>query len=159
MLIWVKQHFVLGRQHYNWQHEPILYGWKQGSHHWYGGQAATTVIDDDVNLRKLSKVELVRLVREYQARECTTVLRENRPSVSDLHPTMKPIHLCARLIANSSAPGDIVLDPFAGSGSTLIACENLKRRCYAMEIDPAYCDVIVERWERHTGKQAQRASE
>jgi DNA modification methylase len=116
-IIWVKQHFVMGRQDYHWQHEPILYGWKPGTaHKFYGGRNQSTVWQID------------------------------RPMASREHPTMKPVALCAKAIENSSKAGDIVLDLFGGSGSTLIACEQLNRTCYMMELDPVYCDVIVQRY-------------
>lgn len=84
----------------------------------------------------------------------TSVIYENKPQVNDLHPTMKPIKLLAKLIANSSKENDIVLDVFGGSGSTLIACEQLNRKCYMCELDPHYCDVIIQRWENMTGQTA-----
>jgi DNA modification methylase len=89
-------------------------------------------------------------------RKQTDVWNFNRPIVSDLHPTMKPVDLCAYAIKNSSLPGQIVLDLFLGSGSTLIACEQVDRICYGMELDPAYCDVIVRRWEDYTWQKAMR---
>ena len=84
----------------------------------------------------------------------TTVIHENKPLKNDLHPTMKPIKMCADLIRNSSKQGEIVLDLFGGSGSTLITCEQLHRSCYMMEYDPIYVDVIIERWENFTGQKA-----
>ena len=152
VLVWVKQAFAFSRQDYHWQHEPILYGWKPGAgHRWNGDAAQGTVIDDDVDLAKLGRRELVALVRELRNERHTTVLREDRPHVADLHPTMKPVALVARMIANSSRRGEAVYEPFGGSGTTVIACENLGRRCYALEVDPGYCDVIVDRWREHTG--------
>ncbi len=134
-LIWVKDHFTLGRQDYQWQHEPILYGWKAGgAHAWYGQYNKSTVIDD----------------------ECTTVVHEDRPAASAEHPTMKPTRLLARFITNSTERGQLILDPCGGSGSTLIAAGQLRRRCCMMEIEPRYCDVIVKRWERMTGDTAAR---
>lgn len=157
VLIWVKQQHVLGRQDYQWMHEPILYGWKPGAaHRWWGGFDKPTVIDDDVDIGKLSKADLRKLVTQLRDATPSTVVREDRPHVADMHPTCKPVELCARLIANSSEPDDVVLDPFAGSGSTLIACENLRRRARLVEIDPGYCDVIVDRWQRHTERTATR---
>lgn len=124
-IIWNKNTFVMGRQDYQWKHEPILYGWqKGGSHSWYGGRTETTVWD----IRK--------------------------PNASREHPIMKPVELVAKALKNSSKADDIVIDFFAGSGSTLIACEQMDRKCYSIELDPKYCDVIVERWENFTGKKA-----
>lgn len=116
-LIWNKDSLVLGRQDYQWKHEPCLYGWKDGdSHQWYNDRKQTTVIDWD------------------------------RPRESKEHPTMKPVGLFAYLIQNSSKGDDIVLDSFGGSGTTIIACEQLGRKGYSMELDPKYCDVIRKRW-------------
>jgi DNA modification methylase len=124
-LIWHKNVMVMGRSDYQWQHEPILYGWKPGaSHRWYGGRKQTTVFDVD------------------------------KPSRNADHPTMKPVALVERCIRNSAAQSAIVLDPFGGSGSTLIACEKSKRRARLIELDPSYCDVIVKRWEEATGQKA-----
>jgi site-specific DNA-methyltransferase (adenine-specific) len=157
VLIWVKNAFVLSRQDYHWQHEPILYGWKPGAaHRWNGSAAEATVIDDDVDVAKLTRRELVALVRQLQNGRATTVIREDRPLRADLHPTMKPVALVARCVANSSRRGEIIYEPFAGSGTTLIAAENLGRVCYALEFEAGYCDVIVDRWERHTGRKAVR---
>jgi DNA modification methylase len=161
-LVWVKNSLVLGRQDYQWQHEPVLYGWKPGAAHYFtDDRTQATVIDDakPLDFRRLKKGELIDLVqRLYEERttQQTSVLRENRPSRSDEHPTMKPVRLCGRLIANSSKKGDIVYDGFGGSGSTLIAAEQLKRLCRTMELDERYCDVIVARWEAFTGEQARR---
>jgi len=126
-LIWAKNALVMGRQDYQWQHEPCLYGWKDGaSHGWYSD------------------------------RKQTTLLHFDRPKRSEEHPTMKPVAMFAYLLGNSTAPQGIVYDPFLGSGTTLIAAEQLGRTCYGMEISPAYCDVIVKRWETLTGLTATR---
>jgi DNA modification methylase len=117
----------MGRQDYQWQHEPILYGWKDDAAHYF--------VDD---------------------RTQTTVWEIPRPATSEEHPIMKPIELCARAIKNSSLQDQIVLDLFGGSGSTLIACEQLDRICYMMEIDPKYCDVIITRWEEFTHKNVEK---
>jgi site-specific DNA-methyltransferase (adenine-specific) len=125
-LIWVKDVLVLGHSDYQWQHEPCLYGWKEGAAHgWYSDRAQSTT------------------------------LRFNRPKRNEEHPTMKPVALFAYLIGNSTAPQGLVLDTFLGSGTSLIAAEQLGRKCYGMEIDPAYCDVVVERWEKLTGNVAE----
>ncbi len=124
-LIWNKNSMVLGRQDYQWKHEPCLYGWKDGaSHNWYSDRSQTTVIDMD------------------------------KPSRSADHPTMKPVQLFAYQIQCSTKPGDIVYDSFGGSGTTLIACEQLQRKAMIMELDPRYVDVIIKRWETLTGKSA-----
>lgn len=124
-LVWVKNTFVLGRQDYQWRHEPILYGWKEGASHYF--------IDD---------------------RKQSTVLEFDKPMRNAEHPTMKPIDLLVYLIKNSSKENDLILDLFGGSGSTLIAAEQTKRICYTMELDPRYCDVIIKRWENLTGEKA-----
>lgn len=127
MLVWAKHNHVLGRSDYNYKHEPIMYGWVDGaSHNFYGDPSETSL---------------------WEIR---------RPQKADLHPTMKPVELCARAICNSSKMGEIVADPFLGSGTTLIAAEQLNRRCFGMEIEPAYCDVIVQRWENLTGEKARK---
>ena len=142
-LIWVKNSLVMGRQDYQWQHEPCLYGgkdevydpehepclygWKKGaSHEWHAGRKQTTILEYD------------------------------KPKKNDVHPTMKPVNLMSYLVRNSSQKGAIVLDLFDGSGSTLMACEQLGRVCYTMEYDPRFVDVIVKRWEKFTGKKAVR---
>lgn len=146
-LIWVKQSATLGRQDYQWRHEPCLhgqveaealdcgstwneheaclYGWKDGKGHLWCSD-----------------------------RKQTTVLEYDKPSRSEEHPTMKPVRLMAYQIANSTLRDAVVLDLFGGSGSTLIACEQLERSAYVMELDPAYVDVIIARWERYTGQKA-----
>ena len=152
VLVWAKQSFVLGRQDYHWQHEPILYGWKPGAaHRWFGGRKLATVIGGE-SLSEMSDVEVRELLEEMLAE--TSVIKHERPSTSAEHPTMKPVALVARLLENSSLRGDVVVDPFLGSGTTLIACEQTGRVCRGLELDPAYCDVIVQRWENLTGKKA-----
>ena len=124
-LIWSKNSMVLGRQDYQWQHEPCLYGWKEGgSHQWYSDRKQTTIIKHD------------------------------RPTRSKLHPTMKPVGLLQYLIENSTKQEDIVLDCFLGSGSTIIACQKVNRVCYGMELDEKYCDVVIKRWQDFTGMDA-----
>lgn len=126
-LIWVKNSMVLGRQDYQWRHEPCLYGWKKGaSHNWFSDRKQTTVMEFD------------------------------RPTKSVEHPTMKPIPLFAYLIQNSSQEGWNVYDSFGGSGTTIMACEQLGRNGFSMELDPHYCDVIINRWETYTGKKAEK---
>lgn len=156
-LIWNKNSLVLGRQDYQWKHEPCLYGWKDGaSHYFINNRALTTVIDDEpLDLDGLKKDELKALVEKLlEAYPEATVINEKKPAKNDLHPTMKPIKLIARLVKNSSRTKERVLDLFGGSGSTLIACEQLNRKCYMMEYDPRYADVIIDRWEQQTGEKA-----
>lgn len=147
-LIWLKNQFVLGRQDYQWKHEPILYGWKEGAGHtWYGGRSQSTILESDIDeLKKLSKKELIELIEEYKKEIPTSVIEYERPKKNKLHPTMKPLGLLGILMQNSSAKGDIVLDLFGGSGSTLITAEKLDRTAYLVELDPVYCDAIVKRY-------------
>lgn len=160
-LVWVKNHFTLGRSDYQWQHEPCLYGTLAGGpHHFAPTRAETTIVDDAANLKKMSKAELRQTLEEILSPDAaTTVLRFDKPVSSAEHPTMKPVKLFARLVRNSSRRGDAVLDLFGGSGTTAVACEQMGRDAYLMELDPAYCDVIVGRWERLTGKRARLAKE
>ena len=125
-LIWNKNTMVLGRQDYQWKHEPCLYGWKEGAGHlWASDRKQTTVIDF------------------------------NKPSRNGEHPTMKPVGLFDYQIKNNTKGSDIVLDLFAGSGTTIIACEQDGRKARCMELDPHYCDVVIQRWENLTGKKAE----
>lgn len=153
-LIWVKNcaTFSLGRLDYDYQHEPIFYTWTK-RHTFYGGYA-TTVVDESKPVDKMSKPELKELVRALMERHPQTVVYEDKPLHSSLHPTMKPIKLVARFMVNSSQRGDVVADIFGGSGTTLIAAEQLGRKCRMMELDPHYVDVIIQRWEEFTGEKA-----
>ena len=126
-LVWVKHHFVLGRSDFQWKHETLLYGWRPGASHYFGG-----------------------------GRTQTTVWEYKRPTKSPHHPTTKPLPLVERAITLSSREGEIVYDGFGGSGTTLLACEATGRKCRMVEIEPQYCDVIVQRWEEATGKRAER---
>lgn len=171
-LVWVKNTFVLSRQDYHWQHEPILYGWKEGAAHtWSGDRRQRTVIEDpaDVTITKQDGSYLLTFTNEERSivikvddYEIVSVIedgeksvwREDKPQKSDDHPTMKPIAIPARGILNSSNPGELVIDLFGGSGSTLIAAEKTGRACYTMELEPVYCDVIIRRYEELTGDKA-----
>lgn len=125
-LVWVKNTFVMGRQDYQWKHEPILYGWKEGKAHYF-----------------------------IDSRSQNTVLEFDKPTRNAEHPTMKPIDLLVYLIKNSSKENNLIVDLFGGSGSSLIAAEQSNRICYTMELDPRYCDVIIKRWETLTGQKAE----
>lgn len=156
-LIWVKQSLVLGRQDYQWQHEPILYGWRPGAaHRWYGERNKTTVWDQERPLDELGKRDLLEMVKELREALNTTAQRFDKPARNADHPTMKPVRLITHHLKNSSRREDLVLDPFGGSGSTLIAAEKLGRHARLIELDPIYCDVIIRRWQEFTGGQAVR---
>jgi len=159
-LIWEKNTFVMGRQDYQWRHEPILYGWKEGAAHYFIKDRTqdTVMLEEMPDFKSMKRQELLafieKLYRDNQ--DQTSVLYENKPSRNSLHPTMKPIPLVGRLMNNSSKPGWAVGDFFGGSGTTLMAAEQLGRTSYLMEYDERNCDVIVQRWEAYTGKEAQR---
>lgn len=152
-LIWNKNSLVLGRQDYQWKHEPCLYGWKDGTHTFVHERDLTTVIEDE-DYTKFDKKHLLKLLENIYSLK-STIINCERPTKSALHPTMKPIKLMGYLIKNSSKQNEKVLDLFGGSGSTLIACEQLNRTCFMMEYDPKYVDVIIERWEEFTGQKAE----
>lgn len=173
-LIWVKNSLVLGRQDYQWRHEPILYGWKPGAAHaWHAGRKETTVLedrygmsideDDGSYLVTVSTGDGAAVIRvpsyevlHEQSADTETIWRVPKPKRNSDHPTMKPVRVPSMGIANSSRRGEIVLDLFGGSGSTMSACQQTGRRCFAMELSPGYCDVIVKRWEQLTGGKATR---
>lgn len=149
-LIWVKDRFVLSRQDYHWQHEPILYGWKAGAaHRWFGGFTPSTLIDDQPDPRKLTKAQLLEIVVDLY--EHTTAMRQDRPARSTDHPTSKPVGSLVRHLENSSQTGHLVLDSFGGSGSIVIAAHTARRRAAVVEVDPRFGDVICRRWQAHTG--------
>ena len=154
-LVWVKNRMVISRFDYQPKHEPIIYGWKDGAAHYFiDDRTQTAVFDSRIDIDNADADTLRKYIRMYMSQP-STVIDYARPSVSNLHPTMKPTGLLEILIKNSSRPGEIVLDTFGGSGSTLIACEHLGRKCRMAELDPHYCDVIVKRWEDETGKKAE----
>ena len=150
-LIWVKNQLVMGGAQYQNMYEPCLYGCKGKNPKWYTGRKERSVIES-VDL--MSDAELRATIKELTEREATDIIRERKTQVNDLHPTMKLVRLIAKLLNNSTAKNDIVLDLFGGSGSTLMACEQMGRKCRIMEMDPHYCDVIVRRWEDFTGRKA-----
>ena len=156
-LIWNKHSATLSRQDYNWKHEPILFGWKPGAAHYFSNDFTQTTVfnDDEVDFNKMKKAKLVDLLNDMRANFSSTVIDFDRPTISELHPTMKPVGLVQKLIENSSKPDWLVLDLFGGAGSsTLIACVNSNRRCNLMELDPKFVDVIVHRWQDYTGGKA-----
>lgn len=157
-LIWVKNvaTFSLGRLDYDYKHEPILYGWNK-SHRFFSEKYEVSVMEEDLpDIESMNTEEMKALLRKlYSEKMPVSVLRYDKPLQSKLHPTMKPVPLFGKLIINSSARGDAVLDLFGGSGTTMIACEQTGRKCRMMELDPHYCDVIVQRWEQFTGRKAE----
>lgn len=159
-LIWEKNNFVLGRQDYQWRHEPCLYGWKEGAAHYFINDRTqdTVILEDDIDFEAMKKSELVAYLEELRRKykDRISVIYENKPTRNDIHPTMKPIALMGKFITNSSKSGWNVLDLFGGSGSTLMAAEQLGRNAYLMELDEKFCDVIVKRWEEYTGQSAVR---
>ena len=159
-LVWEKSSFVLGRQDYQWRHEPILYGWKEGAAHYFIRDRSqdTVLLEEEQDLKGMGKRELLAFIENYirQYKDLTTVHFEPKPQKSNQHPTMKPIPLIGRLMNNSSKPGWTVGDFFGGSGTTLLAAEQLGRTAFMMEMDERNCDVIIQRWEEFTGKKAVR---
>ena len=160
-LIWYKSSLVLGRQDYQWIHEPCLYGWKSGAGHYFiDDRTFTTVFrDEPLNIDKMKVKELRATLRKLHEEMRATVIEEDKPLRNKDHPTTKPIKLIGRLIANSSRLNELVLDICGGSGSTLITADQMDRRCNMMELDPKYCDVIIKRYEELTGNQAVRIRE
>lgn len=163
LIVWRKNAMTLSRSDYQWQHEPILYGWKPGAaHRWFGGRKQRTVLDaTDLPFQQqadgswhIAVGDQVLVITgtnlEVELRE-TSIIEHDRPSRSEMHPTMKPVGLVARQIRNSSRAGDIVLDLFGGSGSTLMAAHTTGRVARLMELDPKFVDVICRRYQAHTG--------
>lgn len=157
-LVWVKNSIVLGRQDYQWKHEPCLYGWKDGaSHYFVDNRALSTVIEEDEdNLKEMTKGELISYIKTMQENSPTSIFYEDKPVRSDIHPTMKPLKLIARCVLNSSKKGERVLDSFNGGGSTLMVCEKTERIYYGMELDPIYVERTIKRWEEETGLKAEK---
>lgn len=158
VLIWEKNTFAIGRQDYHWRHEPILYGWKEGAAHYFIEDRTqdTIMLEDDIDFNAMKKPDLVAYIEQIRSdlAALSSVQYEKKPVKSELHPTMKPVSLVGRLIGNSSRSAENVLDVFGLSGTTLIAAEQLHRTAYCMELNPIYCDVIVDRWELFTGRTA-----
>ena len=168
-IIWNKNVMVLGRMDFQYKHEPILYGWKPGAaHKWYGGRKNTTVMDfgdgspfvkmeDGRYQIKFGDSSIIIPADTVIEERLGTVIYEPKPAKSGLHPTQKPVALVERLLRNSARPGNVVVDAFGGSGTTLIAAERLGMRARLMELDPKFCDVIVIRWQQLTGRKAVHA--
>lgn len=156
-LIWRKNNHVLGRMDYQWIHEPCLYGWKEGAHYFIRERNRTTVYSDteEINIDKMKKAEMQKLLHDIlDQKEHVSVIDCPKPQRSADHPTMKPVRLFGYLMQNSSRQYDIILDTFGGSGTTIVAAEQLDRKARLMELDPHYCDVIIARWEKLTGGKA-----
>ena len=157
-LIWNKNHFILGRAHYQWKHEPCLYGWKGDSCRYFidvRNRASVIEDNEEINIDKMKAAEMRALLHKiYEERIPTTVINCMKPNKDEDHPTMKPVRLFGYQMANSSRPGDIILDSFGGSGTTIVAAEQLGRKARLMEYDPHYSDVIIARWEKLTGQKA-----
>ena len=157
-LIWVKNNFVLGRQDYQWRHEPILYGWKAGAPHYFTEERSISTVFDNQKrpdfgcMSRDELVEFIELIYDGADELPASILYFDKPTKNSDHPTMKPTALIGKLIENSSRHGWIVLDPFGGSGSTLIACEALGRKARTIELDPRFADVIVRRYIQTTGR-------
>jgi len=171
-IIWVKNNFTLSRSDYQHLYEPILYGWnKNTTNHYFIGYRDNPNVWEDLREIK-TKYDGKNTIIKFQGYEVkikgkaegevkrkkqkTDIWRYDKPTRSDEHPTMKPVRLCANAINNSSTVKGSVLDLFGGSGSTLIACEQLNRKCFMMELDPKYIDVIIKRWENFTGNKAKK---
>lgn len=157
-LVWVKNSIVLGRQDYQWKHEPCLYGWKDGASHYFidNRSLATVIEEDEENLKEMTKGELISYIKTMQENSPTSIFYEDKPIRSDIHPTMKPLKLIARCVLNSSKKGERVLDSFNGGGSTLMVCEKTERIYYGMELDPVYVERTIKRWEEETGLKAEK---
>lgn len=157
-IIWVKNSIVLGRQDYQWKHEPCLYGWKDGASHYFvdNRSLATVIEEDEDNLKEMTKGELIAYIKTMQEGSLTSVFYEDKPVRNDIHPTMKPLKLIARCVLNSSKKGERVLDSFNGGGSTLMVCEKTERIYYGMELDPLYVERTIKRWEDETGLKAEK---
>lgn len=152
-LVWVKNNHVLGRQDYNSRHENIIYGWK-GKHKFYGN-FRQSVFDEGNPLKDMDKNQLIKLVNQYRNAENSTIIREDKPLKSDLHPTMKPVALVTKLMLDGSNPGFNVYDPFIGSGTTLISAEKTKRICFGMELNPKNVQTIIKRFYKFTNGEKQ----
>jgi DNA modification methylase len=173
-IIWVKHHFTITRGDYQHQYEPIMYGWpKRTKKHYFKDDRSLSNVWEDLRDIKTEFKDGYTSIRFQgfevkikgkaegtvcKKKQLTDIWRYDKPDRSPEHPTMKPVAMIAEAVANSSYRGGIVLDPFGGSGSTMIAAEKLNRKCYMMELDPRYCQVIIERWQEYTGKKAEKVN-
>jgi len=149
-LVWVKQTFVMGRADYHYRHELIYYGWKEGAPHYFTDERT----EDTVWEKEPTDQQII---LHYRANlEQSDVWKFKKPARNKEHPTMKPVELVAKAIRNSSKRGEVVLDLFGGSGTTLIAAEQVNRTAWVCELDPRYVDVIIKRWEKLTGEKAKK---
>lgn len=156
-IVWVKEKINLSGADYQPRHELCLYGWKNGAKHYFIDSRKESDVIDDVmpNFRKMDRKDLITLLESiYSDNFSTTIIREDKLRSCNLHPTMKPVKIFATMIRNSSRRGEKVIDLFGGSGTTLIACEQLGRICYTMELDPHFVEAIITRWEDLTGEKA-----
>lgn len=156
-LIWHKEHITLTNLDYQRMYEPCLYGWKEGKHYFVDTRKLQSVIQllQDKPVDSMTKDELKKVVEDICSEDIqTSAFTFAKPNKSKLHPTMKPIPIFGRFIKNSTRVGEKVLDIFGGSGTTMIACEQLDRSAYLMELDPKYVDTIIDRWEQFTGEKA-----
>lgn len=155
-LIWAKNNFSIGQSDYQWKHEPTIYGWKdaeKGGHYFIKDRSQTTVfVEETPDFDKMKKEELLAYIKSRLVDDCEDIIFENKPIASHLHSTMKPVKLLARFIKNSSRLGELLFEPFAGSGSLLIAAENMGRISRNIEINPIFCDTIVRRFALTIGK-------
>lgn len=153
-LIWQKHH-VLGHSHYHWSHEPIFYCSRLGEQPKFYGDRINKTILNRLDPDKMTEAQLKAWIKDLQRQ--STVWNEKKDNTKDyVHPTQKPVDMAMNAIINSCRASEGVLEPFCGSGSTLIACEKTKRKCYAIELDPVFCSHIIERWEKETGLKAKK---
>ena len=158
VLVWVKNSLVLGHCDYQLKHEACVYAWKDGAAHTFTGSRKMVSVLEKApksmdELESMSREDALDLVREMLSLD-TSILSFPKPTANREHPTMKPVALFAKLVRNSSLKGEIVLDPFAGSGTTVLACEETGRKARVIELSPKYCDVVISRWEAQTGREA-----
>lgn len=154
-ITWVKPSIVLGMKDYQAMTEVCVYGWKQGAGHYFAPTRSEANVIDETGLSSMGKGELLEYIFEHSEGGAVDVLRFPKPHASELHPTMKPVKLFAHLMRNSSRSGEIIYDAFGGSGTTVVAAEQMDRSAYVIELDPHYCDVIIKRWQDLTGLTAE----